>query len=106
MSENKAQSTMLDDEHKQRAEEKVADKLSMQYKVTMDVNSCIARNEAMNIVVAIINAFLSERQKGDNKLTDAELKAIQNAVAVENAKTDKLFKEVDAIMKGNIKDKE
>ena len=89
----------MTEEFKTRVADKVADKLSLNYKITNDFTSLIARIEAMNIVVAIINAFLGERQKGENKLSEEELKAIQNAVSIESTKTDNLYKEIEELMK-------
>jgi len=89
----------LPDEFKNKVEEKVADKLAVNYKLTNDVTTFISRSEALNIVVAIVNAFLSERQKSENKLSDAELGAIQNAVIAESAKTEELFKQIDTLIK-------
>jgi len=88
----------MDEKFKDKVEEKVAEKLSINYKLTGDFTTFIARVEALNIIVAIINAFLSERQKSDNKLSDAELGAIQAAVNAENVKTEDLFKAIDAVM--------
>ena len=88
----------MDERIKDKVERKVADKLSLNYKVTNDVTTFIARIEALNIVVAIINAFLAERQKGENKLPDAELVAIQAAVNAETAKTEDLYKVISALM--------
>lgn len=93
------ENTNKPDNFDKRVEKKVVDKLSVNYKVTNDITTLIARLESMNIVVAIINAFLGERQKGENKLTDLELAAIQNAVSIETKKTQELYDEIDSIMK-------
>ena len=91
--------TKLPDDFKDKVEKKVVDKLAVNYKLTNDVTTFISRSEALNIVVAVINAFLSERQKGENKLSDAELKAIQKAVISESIKTEDLFQQIDELMK-------
>lgn len=92
----------MDDNFKAKVEEKVVDKLATNYKLTNDVTTFIARAEVLNIIVAILNAFLGERQKDDSrKLTDLEVGAIQAAVNAENAKTEELFKAIEAVMNPN-----
>lgn len=92
------ETNIMDERLKSKVEEKVVDRISTNYKVTNDITTFISRIEALNIIVAVINAFLGERQGSENKLTDAEVAAIQNAINIENAKTDKLFQEIDAVM--------
>lgn len=91
--------TKLPDDFKDKVQKKVVDKLAVNYKLTNDVTTFISRSEALNIVVAVLNAFLSERQKGENKLSDAELGAIQKAVISESVKTEDLFQQIDELMK-------
>lgn len=96
------ETNIMDERLKSKVEEKVVDKLSTNYKLTNDFTTFIARAEVLNIIVAILNAFLGERQKDDNrKLTDLELGAIQAAVNAENAKTEELFKAIEAVMNPN-----
>lgn len=91
--------TKLPDDFKDKVQKKVVDKLAVNYKLTNDVTTFISRSEALNIVVAVLNAFLSERHKGENKLSDAELGAIQKAVISESVKTEDLFQQIDELMK-------
>ena len=63
--------------------------------VASAVDTIVARGEATQIIVNIINAFLNVRQKSENKLTDEEIAAIQNAINEESAKTDALFAAVN-----------
>lgn len=102
--EQNVENIEMDEKFKTKVEEKVADRLSINYKLTNDISTFIARLEALNIVVAILNAFLGERQKGENKLSDEELGAIQAAVTAENAKTEDLYKVIDAVMNKNKKE--
>ena len=55
------------------------------------IDTVVARSEATQILVNIINAFLNVRQKSENKLTEEEIAAIQNAINEEASKTDALF---------------
>ena len=64
--------------------------------VASAVDTIVARGEATQIIVNIINAFLNVHQKSENKLSDEELAAIQNAINEEAAKTDALFAAVNA----------
>ena len=98
MEENKEP---LSEDFKEKVEQKVVEKLATNLDLTNAVTTFIARVEALNIVVTIMNAFLGERQKGENKLSDEELGAIQAAVTAENAKTEDLYKVIDAVMNKN-----
>jgi len=88
----------MTEEFKTRVADKVADKLSLNYNVTTDMTSLISRIEATNIIVSIINSFLTVRQKTDKKLSDDEINAIQYAVAVESQKTSELFEKLNKIL--------
>ena len=81
----------MSDEFKEKVEQKVVDKLVTNLDLTNAVTTYIARIEALNIVVKIFNAFLSERQQTENKISDAELGAVQAVVNIENTKTEDLF---------------
>lgn len=88
----------MSDEFKEKVEQKVVDKLVTNLDLTNAVTTYIARIEALNIAVNIFNAFLSERQKGENKLSAAELGAVQAAVNAENTRTEDLFKQIDSAL--------
>lgn len=92
---------MMSEDFKNKVEAKVEEKIATNFDVTRNFTTFLARIEAMNIVVTIINAFLNERQKADNKLSDAELLAIQHAVEIENTKTENLYKAIDEAMNKN-----
>lgn len=64
--------------------------------VASAVDTIVARSEATQIIVNIINAFLNVHQKSENKISNEELAAIQNAINEESAKTDALFAAVNA----------
>lgn len=59
------------------------------------INTVIARTEATAVAVAVINAFLDIIQQRDSAFSPEELAKIQNAINVETAKTDALYREIE-----------
>lgn len=95
MEDNKKDMKSFDE----RVAEKAAKKFEVNYNTTVDTTSLLARTEALNIITSILNAFLHERQKGENKLSDVEIAAIQNAVIVESNKTRDIYTRLEETFK-------
>ena len=87
-----------------RVEKKVTDKLALKYEMTDKVTTLIARQESLNIVVAILNALLVKGDDGEKKLTDREISIIQQAVAEEAKKTENLYDEINKLMNNSAKE--
>lgn len=63
------------------------------------ITTVIARTEATNITVSIVNAFLEILQsKSPTVFTNEDINKIQSTVNIETEKTDALFKQIEKIL--------